>query len=122
MEFPELVEKIKQFTEANGYSSRSRIYIEPKASGKSIVQQLRRNTGLNVIEDKPPVQDKVSRVASISPIIEAGRVFLNDGRYIDSFLDECAGFPNAAHDDQVDTLVMAVDKYTNRLKKRRTLG
>jgi len=122
MEFPELVEKIKQFTEANGYSSRSRIYIEPKASGKSIVQQLRRNTGLNVIEDKPPVQDKVSRVASISPIIEAGRVFLNDGRYIDSFLDECAGFPNAAHDDQVDTLVMAIDKYTNRLKKRRTLG
>ena len=76
----------------------------------------------SIIEDKPPVQDKVSRVASISPIIEAGRVFLNDGRYIDSFLDECAGFPNAAHDDQVDTLVMAVDKYTNRLKKRRTLG
>ena len=49
-------------------------------------------------------------------------MFLNDGRYIDSFLDECAGFPNAAHDDQVDTLVMAIDKYTNRLKKRRTLG
>ena len=122
MEFPELVEKIKQFAEDNGYSNRSRIYIEPKASGKSIVQQLRRNTGLNVIEDKPPVQDKVSRVASISPIIESGRVYLNDGRYIDSFLDECAGFPNAAHDDMVDTLVMAVDKYTNRLKKRRTLG
>jgi len=122
LEFPELVTKIKDFAEANGYSNRSRIYIEPKASGKSIVQQLRRNTGLNVIEDKPPVQDKVSRVNSISPIIESSRVFLMDGRYIDSFLNECAAFPNGAHDDMVDTLVMAIDKYTNRLKKRRVLG
>ena len=53
---------------------------------------------------------------------ETRRVFLMDGRYIDSFLNECAAFPNAAHDDMVDTLVMAVDKYTNRQKKRRVLG
>jgi predicted phage terminase large subunit-like protein len=122
LEFPELVQKIQQFTNDNGYNVKSRIYIEPKASGKSIVQQLKKTTGLNVIEDKPPVQDKVSRVNSVSAVIEAGRVNLLDGRYIDSFLDECAAFPNGAHDDQVDTLVMCLDKYTNRTRKRRLLG
>jgi len=114
MEFPELIKKIQEFVHENGYTSSSRIFIEPKASGKSIVQQLKRETGLNVIEDKPPTQDKVSRVNGIAPIIESGRVYLLDGRYIDSFLNQCAAFPNGTHDDMVDTLVMAVDKYTTR--------
>jgi len=116
LEFPELIKKIQSFTASNGYSNRSRVFIEPKASGKSIVQQLRRETGLNVIEDKPPTQDKVSRVSSVSAIVESKRVFLLDGMYISSFLDECASFPNGNHDDQVDTLVMAIDKYTTRAK------
>jgi predicted phage terminase large subunit-like protein len=114
LEFPELVKEIQRFVVVNGYSNKSRIFIEPKASGKSIIQQLKRNTGLNVIEDKPPTQDKVSRVAAITPIVEAGRVKLLDGRYIDNFLNECAAFPNGNHDDMVDTLTMCVDRFTNR--------
>jgi predicted phage terminase large subunit-like protein len=117
-----LIQEIKNFTNVNGYSHSSRVFIEPKASGKSIAQQLRRETGLNVIEDKPPTQDKVSRVSAISPVIEAGRVFLNDGRYIDSFLNECAAFPNGTHDDMVDTLVMALDVYTTRKKTIRAFA
>jgi predicted phage terminase large subunit-like protein len=122
LEFPELIQEIKRFTQANGYTNSSRVFIEPKASGKSISQQLRRETGLNIIEDKPPTQDKVSRVAAISPVIESGRVYLNDGRYIDSFLDECASFPNGTHDDMVDTLVMALDVYTTRKKTIRAFA
>jgi predicted phage terminase large subunit-like protein len=116
LEFPELVKKIQEFVYANGYTNSSRIFIEPKASGKSIIQQLKRQTGLNVIEDKPPTQDKISRVNAISPVVEARRVNLLDGRYIDSFLDECSAFPNGNHDDQVDVLVMALDNYTTRNK------
>ena len=119
LEFPELIREIQSFASSNGYSNSSRVYIEPKASGMSILQQLKRSTGLNVIADKPPTQDKVSRVAAISPVIESGRVFLNDGRYIDPFLDECAAFPNGTHDDMVDTLVMALDIYTTRKKSIR---
>lgn len=114
LEFPELVKKIQEFVANNQYSYQSRIFVEPKASGKSIIQQLKRNTGLNMIEDKPPTQDKISRTASVSAIIEAGRVFLLDGRYIDPFLDQCAAFPNGSHDDMVDTLVMCVDRFTAR--------
>lgn len=119
LEFPELIKEIESFVIANGYTNQSRIYVEPKASGKSIVQQIKRTTGLNIIEDKPPTQDKVSRVNSVSAIIEAGRVNLMEGRYIEPLLEECAAFPNAAHDDRVDTLVMALDKYTNRAKRTR---
>lgn len=114
LEFPDLIKEIQVFVQIYGYTNQSRVYVEPKASGKSIAQQLKKNTGLNIIEDKPPTQDKVSRVSSISPIIESGRVYLKDGRYINSFLDQCASFPNAAHDDMVDTLVMCIDRYTNR--------
>ena len=46
-------------------ANRSRIYVEPKASGKSIVQTLQKETGLNVREDKPPSKDKVARVQDI---------------------------------------------------------
>lgn len=117
LEFPDLLKEIQKFVFKNGYTGSSRIYIEPKASGKSIVQQLKKETGLNVLEDKPPAQDKVSRVNSVSAVIESGRVYLKDGRYIDNFLNQCSSFPNGAHDDMVDTLTMALDKYVNRAKR-----
>jgi len=61
-EFPDLIKFIQQWVVKNGYTNRSRIYVEPKASGKSIVQTLKKETGLNVREDKPPSKDKVARV------------------------------------------------------------
>ena len=119
LEFPELIKEVQMFTSMNGYTNRSRIYVEPKASGKSIVQMLKRSTGLNIMEDKPPTQDKISRASSVSAFIESGRVNLIDGRYIDAFLNELKAFPNAAHDDMTDTLIMAIDRNTNRRKKVR---
>ena len=122
MEFPELIKEIQVFTSINGYTNRSRIYVEPKASGKSIVQMLKRSTGLNIMEDKPPTQDKISRASSVSAFVESGRVNLLDGRYIDSFLNELKAFPNGAHDDSVDCLIMAIDRNTTRRKKIRAIG
>jgi len=122
LEFPELIKEIIHFTTQNGYNNSSRVFIEPKASGKSVVQQLKRSTGLNVIEDEPPSQDKVSRVNSVSAIIEANRVMLLDGRWIDGFLNECSTFPNGNHDDMVDVLTMALDRYFNRKKRIRAFS
>ena len=45
-----------------------------------------------------------------------------DGRYIDNFLNELKGFPNAKHDDMVDVLIMAIDRNTNRRKKVRAMS
>ena len=94
----------------NGYTPKSRIFVEPKASGKSIVQTLVRETGLNVKEDKPPTKDKVARVSDISASLESGRVSLLNGDWNSEFLDQLTRFPAAKHDDMVDCLVMAVNK------------
>ena len=111
LEFPELIKYIDDFCFRNGYNKRSRIYVEPKASGKSIVQTLRRNTRLNIIEAKPPAKDKVARVTDVVSIIEAKRVNLLEGMWNDNFLSQCSQFPNARHDDMVDCLQMALDMY-----------
>jgi len=109
-EFPELVRFIPQWVTKNGYSNRSRIYVEPKASGKSIVQTLQKETGLNVREDKPPSKDKVARVQDISASLEAGRVSLLKGKWNEEFVQQLVKFPSAKHDDMVDCLVMAINK------------
>ena len=109
-EFPDLVKFIPQWVTKNGYSNRSRIYVEPKASGKSIVQTLQKETGLNVREDKPPSKDKVARVSDISASLESGRVSLLRGKWNEEFLQQLVKFPAAKHDDMVDCLVMAINK------------
>jgi predicted phage terminase large subunit-like protein len=109
-EFPDLVKFIQQWVQKNGYTNRSRIYVEPKASGKSIVQTLVRETGLNVKEDKPPTKDKVARVSDVSASLESGRVSLLNGEWNHKFLEQLVKFPAAKHDDMVDCLVMAVNK------------
>ncbi len=110
LEFPELIKWIPEYLKAHGGDHRSKIGIEPKASGKSVKQQLKHSTDLNVIEDFNPDTDKVTRVNAISPKVEAGRVTLIDGAWIPSFIEECEAFPNGEHDDKVDTLVMAVNE------------
>ena len=109
-EFPELVKFIPEWVQKNGYTNKSRIYVEPKASGKSIVQTLVRETGLNVKEDTPPTKDKVARVSDVSASLESGRVSLLSGKWNEEFLEQLSKFPSAKHDDMVDCLVMAVNK------------
>lgn len=110
-EFPELIRFIQEFAMKNGYTNSSRIAIEPKASGLSVIQQLQAQTSLNVVKDKPPRDGKVARVNAVSAIIESGRVHLPMGRaWVDGFLEECKVFPNGTHDDQVDCLVGAIQR------------
>jgi len=97
----------------------SPVYIEPKASGTSIFQYLRDYTALNVAEWKMPEGDKIARVNSISHILETKRVVLVEGPWNESFIDQCARFPDGAHDECVDTLVMAT---VNAKLRPRTTG
>ena len=81
--------------------------IEKKASGQSLIQDMRR-AGLPVMEYNPD-RDKVARVYAASPIMEAGRLWIPKGKkWSDDLVEELIRFPNAAHDDQVDALTMAV--------------
>tara|TARA_Y100000004_G_scaffold170492_1_gene205593 strand:+ start:1581 stop:3161 length:1581 start_codon:yes stop_codon:yes gene_type:complete len=82
------------------------IVIEKKASGQSLIQDLRR-AGLPILEYTPD-RDKVTRAYAASPLLEAGRVWLPNKVWAQTMFDEAVSFPNAAHDDQVDSMVMAV--------------
>ena len=106
LEFPELCKALPNFAYQNGYGSRSMVEVEPKASGKSLVQTLRKQTRLNVKEGVPPSKDKTSRVKDTSPIMESGRVKLIRGKWNNDFLDQISMFPNAKHDEYVDCLTM----------------
>jgi len=81
--------------------------VEKKASGQSLIQDMRRG-GLPV-QEYIPDRDKVSRVHAASPMIEIGRVWIPENKpWADDLLTEMLQFPNAAHDDQVDAMTMAI--------------
>jgi predicted phage terminase large subunit-like protein len=109
LEYPQLSEKIKEVAKIFGKSN-SKIYIEPKASGKSIAQGLKNLTSLNVIELETTRDSKLTRVNAVSPIIESKRVVLVQDNWNKSFIEECTAFPNGTADDQLDTLVYAINK------------
>ena len=47
----------------------------------------------------------MSRAAAVSPELEAGNWYLPHpgiACWVSGFIEECAAFPNGAHDDQVD--------------------
>ena len=81
--------------------------IEKKASGQSLIQDLRR-AGLPVL-DYIPDRDKTARVYAATPLMDAGRVWLPKGyEWSDDLYGEAITFPNARHDDQVDAMTMAI--------------
>jgi len=84
------------------------LVIEDKVSGMSLRQDLQKTTMLRVVAFKT-VRDKVFCVNRASPWCEAGKVFLPEGEpWVADFIEECAAFPNADHDDQPDGFAKAI--------------
>jgi len=109
-EFPDLCFWLPLHCAENGYTQKSIIRIEPKASGKSLVQQLRKESNLNIVEDFEPEGDKVSRVNTCSPKMEGGRIFLLRGHWNEDYLTELAAFPKGEHDEAVDNLTAIITR------------
>jgi predicted phage terminase large subunit-like protein len=108
-DFPELKRVlIHQNVKWRGKGLRA-IYIEDKASGQSLIQELRNQSGMSIVPYKPG-SDKVSRLHAVTPMIEGGRVYLPDeAAWLDDFIAEAMVFPSAPHDDQVDALSLGLD-------------
>jgi len=84
------------------------IIVEDAASGQSLIQELKHGTRLPIIPFRVD-RDKIARVNAISAVVESGRVFLPaEASWLGEFEEEAAAFPFAAHDDQVDSLSMAL--------------
>ena len=117
-EAPELLKNIRMLTSQymlwENRLKASALYIEDKASGVGLVQQLKRESRLPVI----PItvtKDKVTRVEEVLPTLEAGRVFLPFDRnygHNPQIIGECELFArdmSHSHDDIVDTLVHSIN-------------
>ncbi|NRA48271.1 MAG: phage terminase large subunit [Phaeodactylibacter sp.] len=120
LEFPELIDQLPAFLISNGVDLRGTVYVEPKATGKSLVQTLRSKGGLNIVEDKPPegtqqMQGKILRTSNAAPFLRGMGATLLDGIDWEEFIYDCTAFPNAKHSDLVDALTMAVDKVENEV-------
>ena len=109
-EFPELIRAIKIAYQQHGVKI---IRIEPKASGLSILQQLKLE-GFNITKTPSPKDDKPTRVTSITPVLESKRVILLQDSGYELLLSQCAAFPNSNKDGLVDCLYYAVDHNLNK--------
>lgn len=107
-EAPELLRQIRDLT--NRYwlwenrLKMSALYIEDKASGVGLIQQMKRESKVPVIP-LTPTKDKVSRVEEALPFLQAGRVFLPFNREYGQnpvIIGECEMFArdlSHTHDD-----------------------
>jgi predicted phage terminase large subunit-like protein len=110
LEFPELKKKANELYELH---KPHEILIEDKASGQSLIQELQRETKIPIKPIKIE-SDKIARVHAITPLIEAGKVYLPLNKYwIKDFTNECEDFPNGEFDDVVDSM----SQYLNYAKK-----
>jgi predicted phage terminase large subunit-like protein len=93
------------------------VLVEDKANGSAVIADLRQDlTGILAVN---PEGGKVARAYSVQGLLAGGKCYLparqvNDGWQVDEmveeFIAECASFPNATHDDEVDAFTQAMDK------------
>lgn len=80
------------------------VLMEDKASGQSLLQDLRRETELPLIAQLPR-GDKLSRLVRVSPLMEAGKLQLPRAAcWLADFEQQLMEFPGGSHDDMVDAL------------------
>ena len=86
------------------------ILVEDKANGSAIIQILRAKIpGVVAVN---PEGGKVARANAVSGAIESGNVLLPKyAAFTGDFVEECSAFPNGAHDDQVDCMTQALNRF-----------
>ena len=112
LEYPDLKRAI---VETAKHFRPHKILIEDKASGSSLIQDLKRE-GLTKVEAyQPPAgQDKIMRLNTLTHIFESGKVFLpKQAPWLADYRLELLGCPGAKHDDQVDSTTQALDFFYN---------
>jgi predicted phage terminase large subunit-like protein len=104
MDCPATVKAVRELT--GKWPARFAKLIEDKANGSAVIQMLAHEIpGLLPVN---PSGGKIARAQGISPLVEAGNVYLPHPAYapwVNDFIEECVQFPNGAHDDQVEALI-----------------
>jgi predicted phage terminase large subunit-like protein len=106
VEFPELKRVLASLAEQWEPNA---ILVEDRASGQSLIQELSSSSVLPIIPVKVD-SDKQTRAQAVTPIMEAGKVFLPESApWVSDFIEEMASFPNGIYDDVVDSATQALN-------------
>lgn len=99
--YPDLKQTIEKF--AKRYLPKH-ILVEDKASGQSIIQDLKLVGYVNIKPIRPKF-DKVTRFASVVDLFQIGKILLpKQSSFNRSLLRELTTFPNSKNDDIVDSV------------------
>ncbi len=113
MEFPKLIRKVKELHEIHHASAH---LIEGRASGQSLIQELKRNTTIPVVEISTKNQEKKVRFDAVTGLFESGKVWLPDkAHWKNETEDQICLFPSTKYDDIVDS----VSQFLNWVNKPR---
>jgi predicted phage terminase large subunit-like protein len=88
-----------------------RVYVEERASGQSLIQELRAVGDLPVLPYQDRTVDKVTRAHAVTGYVEAGLVRFPEperAAWVSTVLSEMEFFPHGSHDDIVDAFVIAL--------------
>lgn len=103
---------------SNKYPKALKKLVEDKANGSAVIDTLKNTVqGITPIE---PDGGKVSRAYAITPMLEAGNVYIPSPliyKWVDDYVTELTNFPVVAHDDQVDATTQAL----RELQQRRSI-
>ena len=104
-EFPELKQMAHEQYEDWEPDS---VIVEAKASGQPLIDEMRRS-GIFVQEFSPGKgQDKIARVNAIVDMFYNGQVWFPETGWATEVVDEITAFPNAEHDDDTDSMSLAL--------------
>lgn len=105
--------------------------VEDKANGTGIIDDFRKGCRLEDgrlvkvagIDPTSPKDDKETRAVISSDKPESGMILLPppgpNYPWVDAWLDEVVGFPNASHDDRVDAAVQAWERLDSKFSRVR---
>lgn len=106
VDYPDLRAKVKALVKQYDPDT---LLIEAKASGQSLIQELRR-AGVPVVAYTPD-RDKVARAYAVQSMFESGCVWAPEKPFADMVIDECAAFPTGSNDDLVDCTTQALIRF-----------
>jgi predicted phage terminase large subunit-like protein len=109
MDAPDQLKQIK--TLADRWPKAVAKLIEDKANGPAVIQLLRLEVpGIIPIKADASTGGKQARLMAVTPLIQAGQVYLPKGiGWADTLKSEAGAFPNGAHDDMLDALSQALN-------------
>jgi len=105
MDFITTVATFRNFCSKH-HSARAK-YIEDKANGSAIISTLKKDIdGIIAIN---PKESKEARARAVSPLFEAGNIYVPNVVWIEDYISEFLAFPLGKHDDQVDATTQVLN-------------